>query len=126
MDEQGVDVAVRTNCYGAMHTSVELAEARETPDLLNAEYARPQCQQLDRLRALAMSPLKDTPAALETLGRAVTDLGLAGVHQHRLGGALARDAGTPPRLQAHRRPRHPDRPAPFKPFTRFSDCQGRR
>lgn len=79
MDEHGVDVSVLTPTVMGDVTRLELSEARETLDLLNEEYSRAQREHPGRLRALAMLPLQDTSAALETLDHAIADLGLAGV-----------------------------------------------
>jgi aminocarboxymuconate-semialdehyde decarboxylase len=79
MDAHGVDVAVLSPTVPGDVTRMELSQARETLDYLNAENARAQREHPDRIRGLAMLPLQDTTAALETLDKAIGELGLAGV-----------------------------------------------
>jgi predicted TIM-barrel fold metal-dependent hydrolase len=75
----GVDVSVISpNMIGDV-TRMELGEAREALDLINDEIARVQEAYADRVVGLAMLPMQDTTAALETLEHAIGKRGLSGV-----------------------------------------------
>jgi predicted TIM-barrel fold metal-dependent hydrolase len=79
MDEHGIDVMVCSpNLVGEV-TMLPLEEARETAQLLNEEMARAQRELPGRFVGLAMLPMQDAGAAIETLDDAVLRLGLSGV-----------------------------------------------
>lgn len=79
MDEHGIDVMVCSpNLVGEV-TVLPLGEAREATHLLNEEMARAQREYPDRFVGLAMLPMQDADAAIETLDEAVLQFGLSGV-----------------------------------------------
>jgi aminocarboxymuconate-semialdehyde decarboxylase len=70
MDTAGVDIAVlNPNMLGEV-AGWDLAEARETIELLNTETASAQQRHPDRIVGLCMLPMQDADAALEALDHA--------------------------------------------------------
>lgn len=79
MDAHGVDVAVLTaNLIGEV-AELDVSEACETLEFINEEFARAQREQPERIIGTAMLPMQDADAAVATLDRAVTELGLQAV-----------------------------------------------
>jgi aminocarboxymuconate-semialdehyde decarboxylase len=79
LDASGIDAAVISpNMIGDV-TRMELSEAREALDLINEEVARVQREHPERIVGLAMLPMRDTAAAIETLEHAIDELRLGGV-----------------------------------------------
>ena len=79
LDAANIDIGVSSpNMVGDV-TRLELSEAREITGLLNAETARVQREHPQRFIGLAMLPMQDVSAALESLDEAVLSLGLRGV-----------------------------------------------
>lgn len=71
MDANGIDVAVLSaNMVGDGAADVELNEAKEIHQFLNAEIGRVQTEYPGRIAGLCMLPLQDTESALEELERA--------------------------------------------------------
>jgi aminocarboxymuconate-semialdehyde decarboxylase len=79
LDAAGIDVGVSSpNMVGDV-TRLEVAEASELTRLLNEETARVQNEHPDRFIGLAMLPMQDVGAAIESLDEAILELGLRGV-----------------------------------------------
>lgn len=79
LDAANIDVGVSSpNMVGDV-TRLELSEAREISGLLNAETARVQREHPQRFIGLAMLPMQDVSAAIESLDDAILALGLRGV-----------------------------------------------
>jgi len=79
MEESGIDAAVVSPSVAGDVNDRELSEARELSLLLNEELSRAQTRFPGRVYGLAVLPLGDIGAALETLDDAVDRLGLKGV-----------------------------------------------
>ena len=79
LDAAGIDIGVASPNMLANVCHLDLSEAREIMALLNEETARAQREYPDRFIGLAMLPMQDVTAALETLEDAVLRLGLRGV-----------------------------------------------
>ena len=79
LDAAGIDVGVSSPNMVADVTRLELSEAREITALLNQETARAQQEHPDRFIGLAMLPMQNASAAIESLDDAILALGLRGV-----------------------------------------------
>lgn len=79
MDAHGVDVALMAPALFGEVMDYELGEAREVLAFVNEESARVVKELPERRRGLAMLPMQDTAAAIETLDDAIGRLGLCGV-----------------------------------------------
>jgi aminocarboxymuconate-semialdehyde decarboxylase len=79
LDAAGIDVGVASPNMVADVTRLEVSEAREITQLLNSETARMQREHADRFIGLAVLPMQDVAAAVETLDEAILKLGLRGV-----------------------------------------------
>ena len=79
LDAAEIDVGVSSpNMVGDV-TRLDVSEAREITGLLNQETARVQHEHPDRFIGLAMLPMQDVSAAIESLDDAILALGLRGV-----------------------------------------------
>ena len=79
LDAAGIDVGVASpNMVGDV-TRLAVPEAREITRLLNDETARIQRGHPDRFIGVAMLPMQDVEAAIETLDEAILTFGLRGV-----------------------------------------------
>ena len=79
LDAAGIDVGVSSpNMVGDV-TRLEVSEAREITGLLNEETAKVQREYPQRFIGLAMLPMQDVAAAIESLDEALLELGLRGV-----------------------------------------------
>src|SRR5262245_40933765 len=108
MDAHGIDVAVKSaNLIGDVD-GMEISAARESLELVNEEMARAQREHPDRIVGTAMLPMADADAAVETLDRAVGELGLRAVCiLSNVGGRLLGSAEDLPifrRIEEHRLP----------------------
>jgi predicted TIM-barrel fold metal-dependent hydrolase len=79
LDAAGIDVGVASPNMVADVTRLEVSEAREITELLNSETAKTQREHADRFIGLAVLPMQDVAAAVETLDEAILKLGLRGV-----------------------------------------------
>ena len=79
LDAAGSDVGVSSPNMVADVTKLDVGEAREITQLLNEETARVQREHGERFIGLAMLPMQDVGAAIETLDDAILRLGLRGV-----------------------------------------------
>jgi aminocarboxymuconate-semialdehyde decarboxylase len=91
MDDAGIDAAVVSPVIAGDVSGLELADARETCALFNEELAAAQRAHAGRIHGLAVLPVQDAQAAVETLDDAVARLGLRGVllHSSVAGGSIA-------------------------------------
>lgn len=79
MDANGVDVALMAPTVFGEVAELDLAEAKDILALVNEESARAVRESPQRRRGLAMLPMQDAAAAIETLDDAIGRLGLSGV-----------------------------------------------
>lgn len=78
--QAGVDTVISgPSAVGDVGARPDLGEAREVAALLNGEAARAQQEHPGRFYGLAVLPMQDAGAAIETLEHAVGQLGLPGV-----------------------------------------------
>src|SRR3984893_7713382 len=101
LDAAGIDVGVASpNMVGDV-TRLAVPEAREITRLLNDETARIQRAHSDRFIGVAMLPMQDVAAAIETLDEAILTFGLRGVCV--LSNIAGRPIGTAETLPIYRR-----------------------
>jgi len=101
LDAAGTDVGVASPNMVADVARLDLSEAREVTQLLNRETGRVQREHPDRIIGLAMLPMQDAAAAIETLDEAILKDGLRGVCMHS--NIAGRPIATPESLPIYRR-----------------------
>ena len=101
LDAAGTDVGVASPNMVADVSRLDVSEAREITQLLNQETARVQREHPDRIIGLAMLPMQDAAAAIETLDAAILKEGLRGVCMHS--NIAGRPIATPETLPIYRR-----------------------
>jgi aminocarboxymuconate-semialdehyde decarboxylase len=91
MEESGIDIALISPVIAADVSALELGDAREMCLLYNEEIARAQQTYPGRLYGLAVVPMQDASAAIETMVDAVERLGMHGivVHSNVAGASIA-------------------------------------
>jgi len=82
MDAAGIDTIIASPVLAGDVSGMELTDARELCALFNEEFSRAQQEHPGRVYGLAVLPVQDAAAAIETLDDAVDRLGLVGAVMH--------------------------------------------